>query len=120
VHQTLFNTERADVTVELRVSQRLIDIEELYVFICVVQFDRLPTGDVTQIRGSREAAERQHGVCALARQLSNVNGVALIVNDSEIGNLLAESGAGFIEAGTGSFCAGRSHALLCEHCAGLK
>ena len=66
VHQTLFDAERADVAVTLRMRQGFVDVKELNAFIFVIEFDRLPTGDVTHIRGSREAAERQHRVGALA------------------------------------------------------
>jgi hypothetical protein len=67
MHQTLFKIERADVAVPLGMREGFVDVEELDALVFVIEFYRLPTGDVTNIRGSREAAERQHRVGALAR-----------------------------------------------------
>jgi hypothetical protein len=70
----------------------LVDIKKLNVFRFVIEFYRLPTGDVAEIRGSRQAAERQNRIGTLARKLPNVHWVTLIIDDRDVRDLLADLG----------------------------
>ena len=47
VHQALIEIIWTDVVIEFRVRERLINIVKLDAFGCVIDFDRLQTGDVT-------------------------------------------------------------------------
>jgi len=65
MHQPFFETERRDVVVPVRVSQRLVDVEELDAFGRVIVGERLQTGDVDEKRRSRQTSENEHRVMIL-------------------------------------------------------